>query len=118
LIVRTTAKQDRDEQDVAGPLRLPRGAQHSGDGALFGVLVVAVWWSCAPVAVTAQPENPAEIIAAQIRMQGVQCEKPTSAQHARELSKPNQQVWVLRCANATYRVKLTPDLAAQVERLD
>ena len=63
-------------------------------------------------------EAASEVIAAQIRTQGYQCDDPQRATHDRELSRPNQQVWVLRCTNATYRVKLTPRMAAQVERLD
>ena len=30
---------------------------------------------------------------------------------------PNGRVWVLECDNATYRVRLIPDMAAQIERL-
>jgi hypothetical protein len=32
-------------------------------------------------------------------------------------SKPDHDVWILTCANATYRVSRYPDLAAKVERL-
>jgi hypothetical protein len=60
-------------------------------------------------------EAASEVIAAQIRTQGYQCDDPQRPTHDRELSKPNQQVWVLRCSNATDRVKLIPRMAAQVE---
>jgi hypothetical protein len=79
--------------------------------------VIALCWCCALVPVAAQ-ERPAEIIAAQIRMQGFRCDDPTRADHQPKLSRPNEQVWVLRCANVTYRVRLVPDLAAHVERID
>jgi hypothetical protein len=66
----------------------------------------------------AQQEKPGEIIAAQIRTQGYRCDDPVQAQHDAQLSRPNEQLWLLRCANATYRVRLVPDLAARVERLN
>jgi hypothetical protein len=72
----------------------------------------------APAPAGAQQENPGGVVAAHIRMQGFRCEDPTSAEHDVQLSKPNEQVWVLRCANATYRVRLVPDMAAGVERLN
>jgi|SwirhisoilCB1_FD_contig_51_2053517_length_1364_multi_3_in_0_out_0_2 hypothetical protein len=82
------------------------------------VSVITSCWCCALVPVAAQQERPAEIIAAQIRTQGFRCDDPTRAEHEPKLSRPNEQVWVLRCANVTYRVRLVPDLAAHVERLD
>ena len=66
---------------------------------------------------TAQEEVPAEIIAAQIRKQGFACEEAQTAVRDRQASAPNAAVWILRCKNATYRVRLTPDMAAQVERI-
>jgi hypothetical protein len=79
-------------------------------------MTIACGLSVPPAA--AQQERPAEIVAAQIRMQGFRCDEPTRATHEVKLSKPNQQVWVLRCDNATYRVMLIPDMAAHVERID
>ena len=75
-------------------------------------------WCCAIYPVAAQQEKPAEIIAAQIRMQEYRCDDSAQAEHDRKLSKPNEQMWVLQCTNARYRVRLIPDLAAHVERLD
>jgi hypothetical protein len=72
----------------------------------------------APPPVAAQQESPGGIIASQIRMQGFRCDNPTGAAHDKQASRPNEQVWVLRCANATYRVRLIPDMAAHVERLN
>lgn len=63
-------------------------------------------------------ETPKEIIAAHIRMQGFACEKPLNAERDRERSKPDEPVWLLKCENATYRVRLIPDMAAQVQRVD
>ena len=63
-------------------------------------------------------ETPKEIIAAHIRMQGFACEKPLNAERDRERCKPDEPVWLLKCENATYRVRLIPDMAAQVQRVD
>lgn len=76
-------------------------------------------YSTLPLPVSAaEQESPDKIIAAQIRRQGFQCENPQSAKRDSEASKPDEAVWVLQCENATYRVKLIPDMAAQVERVN
>ena len=69
-------------------------------------------------AARASDEKPAEIIAVKIRKQGHSCDKPLSSESDRERSVPNGRVWILKCGNATYRVRLVPDMAAKVERLD
>ena len=61
-------------------------------------------------------EVPAEIIAVQIREQGYSCDKALSAE--RERPESDDAVWILKCENATYRVRLIPDMAAKVEKLD
>ena len=66
--------------------------------------------------VGAQEEMPADIVAAQVRTQGYPCDKALGAE--RLSSAPNAAVWVLRCGNASYRVRLTPDMAARVERIE
>jgi hypothetical protein len=35
----------------------------------------------------------------------------------RQASKPNETVWVIECERAKYSVRLTPNLAAKVERI-
>ncbi len=65
----------------------------------------------------AAEEAPAAILATQVRMQGHACDKPLSAVRDAKRSKPDQSVWVLKCANAAYRMSLIPDRAAIVERL-
>jgi len=62
-------------------------------------------------------ETPKDVLAAQIRMQGVACDKPLSAVRDAKRSKPDHEVWVLKCSNATYRISRFPDMAAQVEQL-
>jgi hypothetical protein len=68
-------------------------------------------------AAQAAGEAPKDTIAAQIRLQGFACDKPQSAVRDAKRSKPDEAVWVLKCSNATYRIRLIPDMAAKVERL-
>jgi hypothetical protein len=65
-----------------------------------------------------EAEAPAGIIAAQIRSQGFTCKDPVKAKADPELSKPDEAVWLLQCKSEKYRVRLIPDMAAKVERLD
>ena len=81
------------------------------------VVAAVISLAALPVTGAAQPETPGNIIAAQIRTQGYPCWRPVVATRNRQASKPNEAVWVLGCANATYRVRLVPDLAAQVIRI-
>lgn len=62
-------------------------------------------------------ESPKDVLAAQIRSQGIACESPKQAVRDAKRSKPDHEVWILTCENATYRVSRYPDLAAKVERL-
>ena len=51
-------------------------------------------------------------------MQGFACENPVSAEHDRGSSKPNEAVWLLKCEKHSYRVRLVPDMAANVTPMD
>ncbi|MGZ5862895.1 MAG: hypothetical protein ACXWKB_06375 [Methyloceanibacter sp.] len=74
--------------------------------------------AAAPVAVMAAAGgDPKDIVAAQIRAQGYACDQPQSAEQDAQASKPNEEVWVLQCEGAQYRVRLVPDMGAQVETL-
>ena len=57
------------------------------------------------------------VLAAQIRSQGIACDDPQKATRDVKLSKPDYDVWVLTCKNATYRIGRYPDMAAKVEKL-
>jgi hypothetical protein len=63
-------------------------------------------------------ETPPEALASQLRLQGHRCDEPVTAQRDAQLSKPDEVVWNLRCGNTSYRMRLTPDMAARVEKLD
>ena len=76
-------------------------------------LTTAAFWSAAYAA----GPSPKDDIAAQIRTQGYVCEQPLRAARDARRSRPDYQVWILKCSNATYRVSRYPDLAAKVEVL-
>ena len=57
------------------------------------------------------------MLAAQVRTQGFVCEKPQRAVRDAKRSKPDHDVWILTCENATYRISRYPDLGAKVVRL-
>lgn len=59
----------------------------------------------------------ADIVAAHIRSQGYPCDAPQAAKRDPRASKPDEPVWLLTCANARYRVRLVPDMAAAVEQI-
>ena len=63
-------------------------------------------------------EDPTNIVADQIRAQGYKCDSPQSAKRDAQASKPDEAVWILQCESGSYRVRLVPDMAATVERLD
>jgi len=63
-------------------------------------------------------ETSKDIIAAHIRTQGFACDKPVSAERDRALAKPDEQAWQLTCEDHTYLVRLIPDMAAQVRRIN
>lgn len=66
----------------------------------------------------AEEETPKEVIAAQLKHQGYACDRPASATRNKERSKPDSAVWALKCESATYRVRLVPDMKADVEKID
>jgi hypothetical protein len=69
-------------------------------------------------AVRVEEIPPPEIIADQIRDQGFSCDEALTAERDPTYSRPDEPVWILECDNAAYRVRLNPDMAADVERLD
>ena len=70
-----------------------------------------------PDAALAQ-DTDVSIIAAQVRSQGFACDNPTGAERAADESAPDQQVYTLACDGVTYRVKLIPDMAAEITKID
>ena len=71
------------------------------------------------VAVAAEPlEKTKNILAAQLRDQGYECDQPQRAERDIQASKPDEEVWIVQCEHSKYRMRLDPDMAAKVERID
>ena len=79
--------------------------------------VAAVVFSPQAWAQQVAAETPQTMLSAQIRTQGFTCDKALGATRDKKRSRPDHDVWVLKCSNATYRVSRAPDLAAKVEPL-
>ena len=63
-------------------------------------------------------EDATDIVADRIRAQGYTCDSPQSAKQDAQASKPDEAVWILRCESGSYRVRLVPDMAAKIEKID
>jgi hypothetical protein len=87
---------------------------------LIGVMTLV---AAGRVAVTMVPpgyaaDNEAAKVAADtVRSQGFPCAEAISAERDAKASKPDEEVWVLVCSNARYRVQFRGDMPAKVERL-
>lgn len=61
-----------------------------------------------------EAEVDAGIVADKVRSQGFTCSDPVSAVRDEANSKPDQAAYVLTCADASYNVRLIPDMAAEI----
>jgi hypothetical protein len=86
--------------------------------ALGGALALNAAGTAVSPGAQAQAETPADIIAVQIRKQGFTCGKAVSAEKQPPDSKPDLPLWILKCDNASYRVRLVGNMAAHVEQID
>jgi hypothetical protein len=83
----------------------------------FAVLAaVMIAWIGAPPAIAS--EEARDVVAAQIRLQGYRCDAPKSARRDAQGSRPDEAAWILECRNMTYRVRLIPHKAAEVEMVE
>jgi hypothetical protein len=78
---------------------------------LLTLALIGVTYAC-------NAQTPADDVAAQIRSQGYRCDQPVAAKRDLRRSKPDSAVWVLNCRNATFRVRLVPNAAARVTKLE
>jgi len=60
-------------------------------------------------------EDPTDIVAAAVRQRGYQCDQPGSAQPDPDNTLPDEKAWIIRCENATFRVKFMGDTGPRVE---
>lgn len=56
-------------------------------------------------------------LADQLKLQGFECKTPQSASRDAAASKPDEVVWIVKCDTASYRMRVIPDMAAKVEKL-
>ena len=84
---------------------------------ILAILFLAMLSTGEPFGHIAKAQTATSVLAAQIRSQGFACDDPQKATRDAKLSKPDYDVWVLTCKNATYRIGRYPDLAAKVEKL-
>ena len=59
-----------------------------------------------------------DVLAIQLRAQGLPCTKPTRAEKDTPDSRPDEMAWVISCKEATYRVTLIPHIGAKVDIVD
>ena len=85
---------------------------------MIGLLGIAAFVSGASAAFALEGEDPTDIIAAQIRAQGYACDNPKGAKRDPDLSQGEDTGWILDCGDATYKVKLVPDMAATVKKIE
>jgi len=72
----------------------------------------------AAIAAGTPGEDPKDVLATQLRDQGYACDQPQSAERDVQASTPDEAVWIVQCENDKYRMRLVPDMAAKVERLN
>ena len=82
-----------------------------------GLFCLSIFATLPPLTEARSQEAPAEALAAQLRRQGHRCESPVNVERDAERSKPDELVWVIKCTNATYRMRLVPHQAALVEQI-
>jgi hypothetical protein len=84
---------------------------------LLAILFLAMLSNSERFGQVAKAQTVTNMLADQIRSQGIACDEPQKATRDAELSKPDYEVWVLTCKNATYRIGRYPDQPAKVEKL-
>lgn len=60
-------------------------------------------------------EEPKNIIAAHLRLQGYKCDAPQSAKRDAKASRPGEAVWLISCESSRYKVRLIPNMADVIE---
>ena len=84
---------------------------------LLAILFLAMLSNGVRFGHVANAQTAKSMLAVQIRSQGFACDDPQKATRDAKLSKPDYDVWVLTCKNATYRIGRYPDMPANVEKL-
>lgn len=82
------------------------------------MMVAAVVATLASANGTLAQETAKGLLAVQVRSQEQVCDHPIRATKDKKRSAADVSVWVLRCENNSYRVRLMPDMAARIQRLE
>jgi hypothetical protein len=75
---------------------------------ILAILVLAMLSNGEPFGHVVKAQTATSALAAQIRSQGFACDEPQNATRDAKLSKPDYDVWVLTCKNATYKLADIP----------
>jgi hypothetical protein len=59
-----------------------------------------------------------DVVATQLRAQGIPCTKPTRAEKDTPDSRPDEMTWIISCKEATYKVTLIPHIGAKIDIVD
>lgn len=86
--------------------------------AICSTIAATVIATLAPASGAFAQETAKGLLAIQVRSQGQVCDNPVSATRDKKQSSPDVSVWVLRCESNSYRVRLAPDMAARIQRLN
>ena len=84
----------------------------------FGLAAGLLWPISIARSQNADVVTPPEVLADQLRSQGYPCAQALSSQRDGDKSNRDESVWILKCTNGTYRVRLIPDMAAKIEKID
>ncbi len=58
-----------------------------------------------------------KLLTDQLKLQGFECKNAQSATRDNAASKPDEVVWIVKCDGASYRMRVIPDMAARIEKL-
>ena len=62
-------------------------------------------------------EDAGTVVSTVVRREGYRCDKPITTTRDVADSVPEEEAWILKCKNATYRVRLLPHSLSHVEIL-
>ena len=79
--------------------------------------VVAIFSILIGMACSSYSQTPTGDIADQVRSQGYECDQAITVTRDVKRSRADSPVWILKCRNTVYRVRLDPDMAAHITKL-
>jgi hypothetical protein len=100
-------------------MKLHARLRHLGLGLAIAFILTSGVFGNGPIRLFsgAAAQTTGEILAAQLREQGYRCKRLLSAKRDIKRSKPDEAFWIVRCREATYSMRLDPDMSAHVIKL-